>query len=129
MAGIVGIGGIFLPQTDDNKRLLKWYQDVLSMHVTEYGINILKQEVDTLITFHRSDEEGYMLNFVVEDIDEYLEMLKLKAVEIKDFKTYDYGKFAHIYDPFGNVIELCELNKEIYKDMVAKEIEAYKNKQ
>ena len=54
--------------------------------------------------------------------------LKQIKLETDDIVIYDYGKFAHFTDPFGNYIELWEPNVEVYKKMVKSEIEDYLNK-
>jgi predicted enzyme related to lactoylglutathione lyase len=50
-----------------------------------------------------------MINYRVEDLAALLEELKKENVTIVDeVAEYDYGKFVHILDPEGNIIELWE---------------------
>jgi len=50
-----------------------------------------------------------MINYLVEDLDALLELLKEEGVEIDPHREdYDYGQFAWIMDPEGNRIELWE---------------------
>jgi lactoylglutathione lyase len=50
-----------------------------------------------------------MINYRVENLTELLEELKKENVQIVDeISEYDYGKFLHIMDPEGNIIELWE---------------------
>ncbi len=50
-----------------------------------------------------------MINYRVEDLAALLEELKKENVTIVDeIAEYDYGKFIHIMDPEGNIIELWE---------------------
>ncbi|MBN9297480.1 MAG: bleomycin resistance protein [Filimonas sp.] len=54
-----------------------------------------------------------MINYRVADIAALVEELKKESVTIVDEITeYDYGKFVHILDPEGNIIELWEPKEE-----------------
>jgi len=51
----------------------------------------------------------FMINYRVEDLAALLEELKKDNVTIVDeIADYDYGKFVHILDPEGNIVELWE---------------------
>ncbi len=50
-----------------------------------------------------------MINYRVEDLVALVAELKKDNVTIVDeIADYDYGKFVHILDPEGNIIELWE---------------------
>jgi predicted enzyme related to lactoylglutathione lyase len=49
-----------------------------------------------------------MINFVVEDLDAYCEILKNKGVVIQKNEASEFGKFAWIEDLDKNKIELWE---------------------
>jgi lactoylglutathione lyase len=50
-----------------------------------------------------------MINYRVQEIEAMVKKLKNIGVTIIDeISTYPYGKFVHILDPEGNVIELWE---------------------
>jgi predicted enzyme related to lactoylglutathione lyase len=52
---------------------------------------------------------GFMMNFIVEDLDGLLATLREEGVEIDPKREdYDYGRFAWITDPEGNRVELWE---------------------
>ena len=52
---------------------------------------------------------GFMMNFIVEDLDALLATLREEGVEIDPKREdYDYGRFAWIMDPEGNRVELWE---------------------
>jgi lactoylglutathione lyase len=54
-----------------------------------------------------------MINYRVENLVELLEELKKDNVTIVDeLAEYDYGKFIHVLDPEGNIIELWEPKDE-----------------
>lgn len=126
MARITGIGGIFLKTKNDTTKLLHWYRDVLGLDITEYGINFLLPNEFTLITYDNKDGEA-VLNFTVDDLDEFMAELKEKNVAVHDdIKDYDYGRFAQIKDPFDNIVELWETKPDAYIKMVEKEIDDYK---
>jgi predicted enzyme related to lactoylglutathione lyase len=56
---------------------------------------------------------GFMMNFIVEDLDALLATLREEGVEIDPKREdYDYGRFAWIIDPEGNRIELWEPPKK-----------------
>lgn len=126
MAKITGIGGIFLKIQNEIQPLLLWYQEVLGLDITEYGLNFLMPNELTLITFDKSDGET-MLNFTVDNLEVFMEELRAKNVVIhQEIKEYDYGKFAQIKDPYGTTVELWETKKENYIKMVKKEMTDYK---
>jgi predicted enzyme related to lactoylglutathione lyase len=52
---------------------------------------------------------SFMINYIVDDMDALLDRLKQEGVKI-DPKRMDesYGRFAWIYDPDGNKIELWQ---------------------
>ena len=53
--------------------------------------------------------------------------LKKDGIEIiSDVKDYGYGMFATFKDPFGNITELWEANRDEYIKMVENELENYK---
>lgn len=126
MASITGLGGVFFNVTGEHKELLKWYNEILGLKVTEYGINIDSSQA-TLLTLKRFDNKAFV-NFTVDNIELFMEELKLKGVEVvSDIKEYPYGKFSQIKDLYGNIIELFEVNFEAYEKMVLEELENYKN--
>lgn len=127
MAKITGIGGVFLNVTGDAKKLLDWYHDVLNLDVSSYGVNFLDPNSLTLITFDSKNEGQTVLNFSVDSLADYLEMLRSKGVKIvQEMQVFDFGKFARIEDALGNQVELSELVEERYRAMVEKEIADYR---
>ena len=61
-----------------------------------------------------------MINYRVENIAALVEELKKENVTIVDeIAEYDYGKFVHVLDPEGNIIELWEPKEELDQDNVA----------
>jgi len=117
---VTGLGGVFI-KFQDPENMMKWYQEVLGLTTNDYGV---------LFSFNGYDEpkgylqlgafpadsdyfgepkQAYMLNFRVDDLNEFLLHLTEKNVSVLDsIETYDYGKFLHVSDPEGNRIELWE---------------------
>ena len=121
MAGVIGIGGIFLKFNDPSK-MRAWYQDVLKMTTNDYGV-LFEFNGDTspkkgtlqLGTFEAStnyfgnENQQAMINFRVDNLEEFERDLRTHNVTIVDeIESYSYGKFLHIEDPEGNRIELWE---------------------
>ena len=128
MAKAVGIGGVFLHFEGDEKEVMDWYETNLGFDMTPYGTGFYEGEQMLLVSFKRGDKPNTpYLNIRVDDIDTLVNNLKkLKLEIIMDVEEYPYGKFARFLDPFGNAIELWEVYAEPYKEMVKKEVEAYK---
>lgn len=58
-----------------------------------------------------------MINYVVDDLDALLPKLQKDGVKIDPRREdYEYGRFAWIYDPDGNKIELWEPSKPEKQD-------------
>ncbi len=53
--------------------------------------------------------QPFMMNYIVDDMDALLDRLKQEGVKIDDKRMNEaYGRFAWIYDPDGNKIELWQ---------------------
>ena len=54
-------------------------------------------------------QASFMVNYIVDDMDALLERLEKEGVKIDPKRQNEaYGKFAWIYDPDGNKIELWQ---------------------
>lgn len=129
MAEIIGIGGIFL-KFEDPKKMREWYSSVLGMTTNAYGVlfEFNDKSVPTkgqlqLGTFEASTDyfgkssQQSMINFRVDELEAYAEVLEEKGVTIVDtLESYSYGKFLHIEDPEGNRIELWEPVNDGFSD-------------
>jgi glyoxylase I family protein len=116
---VTGIGGFFF-RSKNPELLSKWYEKhfginaVKSNHTwkQEAGITVFAPFSDDTKYFGRMEQQ-FMLNFRVSDLDELLTLLKNDGVEIDNEKLEEtYGKFAWVYDPEGNKIELWEPRDE-----------------
>jgi predicted enzyme related to lactoylglutathione lyase len=122
MAGVTGLGGVFL-RAKDPKALTAWYAEHLGIKATPWGgIEFVWNECaqpdgegKTVFTFFKQDSTHFevtqpaMINFRVDDMDALIEQLTAASVKI-DPKRDDseYGKFAWIYDLEGNRVELWQ---------------------
>jgi predicted enzyme related to lactoylglutathione lyase len=122
MKKVTGIGGIFF-KCDDPKSMNEWYAKNLGIPAGQYGATFDWSDADdqskkgstTWSTFPKDSEyfkpseKPFMINYRVENLVELVDELKKENITIVDeIADYDYGKFIHILDPEGNIIELWE---------------------
>lgn len=122
MKKVTGLGGIFF-KSEDPKATNEWYAKNLGLDTSAYGTTFEWKDTEdptkagstTWCTFSkdsenfRPSEKPFMINYRVENLNMLLEELKKENVTIVDeIAEYDYGKFLHIMDPEGNIIELWE---------------------
>lgn len=125
MKKVTGIGGVFF-KCDDPKAVNEWYEKNLGIKADEYGAIFEWREIKNpsvkgatcWSTFPKESKyfspstKPFMINYRVENIVGLLEELKKDGVTIVDqLAESEYGKFLHILDPEGNVVELWEPNK------------------
>lgn len=118
MARAVGIGGIFL-KARDPKALARWYAThfgIPDQGGGSLGFDGPESTGMTVFTYFPMDTKYFgegaqpaMVNFRVDDLDALLGQLAEAGVRI-DPKRDDapYGKFAWIWDPEGNRVELWQ---------------------
>lgn len=107
---VSGIGGIFF-RSKDHKGLAQWYEKHFGIPMAweqEKGTTAFSPfKADT--NYFGSMEQQFMINFRVTDIEKLLSQLKDAGVKIDEQRMNEsYGKFAWVYDPEGNKIELWE---------------------
>lgn len=118
MAKAVGVGGVFL-KAQDPKALSLWYEKNLGISSQGGGSLVFEgpESAGMTVFSHFPANTGYfgdgpqqaMINFRVDDLDALLEALAAGGVRI-DPKREDhaYGRFAWIWDPEGNRVELWQ---------------------
>jgi glyoxylase I family protein len=114
MANVTGFGGLFF-RANDPDALADWYEKHFSINSMSNGIWIQKEGPTVFAPFKKStqyfgrDDQQFMINLRVTDLEELLNELKAAGVRI-DEKRQDepYGRFAWVYDPEGNKIELWQ---------------------
>lgn len=122
MKKVTGLGGVFF-KCDNPQTMNEWYAKNLGLPASEYGTTFeWRQEDDpskkgstSWCTFAQNTDafnpsaKPFMINYRVENLVLLLEELKKENVTIVDeIAEYDYGKFVHVLDPEGNIIELWE---------------------
>ncbi|TNE56221.1 MAG: VOC family protein [Bacteroidetes bacterium] len=124
---IIGLGGIFL-KFKDPKKMNEWYREVLGLESNDYGVlfayNALVAQraflqlgtFDLESSYFGEQKQLAMLNFRVQNLDDFLLRLKSYNVQVLDeVESYEYGRFVHISDPEGNRIELWEPVDQIFE--------------
>jgi len=115
---VEGIGGLFF-RAKDPKSLAEWYRENLGITTTpttyeeepwmqEAGPTVFapfKQDTD----YFGRKEQMWMVNFRVRDMDAMVSQLRGNGNDVKvDPEVYPNGRFARVYDPEGNPIQLWE---------------------
>src|SRR5215471_12024235 len=121
---VTGIGGVFF-KGRDHKTLRAWYAQHLGIMSEDWGTMFQWREHDnpeiegiTTWCIFPGDTQYFgdsalMINYRVENLDALLEALSAEGVRIDPKRDdHEYGRFAWIYDPEGNKIELWEPPKE-----------------
>jgi predicted enzyme related to lactoylglutathione lyase len=114
---IKGLGGVFLKAQNPDK-LYSWYEEHLGLKRDQGGGFFVPMEKllpdYTLLSFFPVDskylsDKSCMLNFQVEDLDQVLRTLMMNGIAVSDpIEETLKGRFAWIFDPEGNKIELWE---------------------
>ena len=119
MARIDGLGAVVI-YARDPALLARWYRVVLGID-TQYSephgvyYTLLEDSITgATIRFgiepsqrHLSEYgRAVMINFRVDDFDEFLEELAGKGFPVESIERHDYGEFAYLRDPEGNPIEI-----------------------
>ena len=120
MARVTGVGGIFI-KARDPEALAEWYRVHLDVPYkkgegatflwtndpqADGGMTIFSAFPQTTKYFEPSTS-SFMINFRVDNLDELVKKLNAEGVPAKS-EGSDYGRFAWIFDPEGNKIELWE---------------------
>lgn len=118
MEKVTGVGGVFF-RARDPKKLSQWYADNLGVDPVpgDYDAQPWRSEAGTTI-FAPFDEDTeyfgdsknqWMINFRVRDLDAMAKQLRDNGINVEvDPQTYPNGRFARLYDPEGNPIELWQ---------------------
>ena len=112
---ITGIGGFFF-RSRDPKALGEWYELHFGINSMQTGYVWNQQAGPTVFSPFREDtdyfgnmQQQFMLNFRVVDLEALLDELKAAGVKIDEKRMEEgFGKFAWVFDPEGNKIELWQ---------------------
>jgi catechol 2,3-dioxygenase-like lactoylglutathione lyase family enzyme len=119
---VIGVGGVFF-KSAEHEPLRAWYTQNLGIeqHGNEGGL-FKWRSVDGATEhctawcifplaspYFDPSRAPFMINYIVDDLDAILAKLGRSGVRIDPKREdFDYGRFAWIYDPDGNKIELWE---------------------
>ncbi len=119
---ILGIGGVFF-KSANRDQMREWYAQHLGLGGKSGEVMFQWRQHDDPQKEHMTvwsifpattnyldpSHAPFMINYIVDDMDALLDRLKQEGVKI-DPKRMDesYGRFAWIYDPDGNKIELWQ---------------------
>lgn len=118
MAKAVGVGGVFLKASDPEK-LSAWYAEHLGIPAQDggslafdgpesLGMTVFAHFPQSTKYFGEGQQQA-MINFRIDDLDGLLGQLEAAKVRIDpNREDYEYGRFAWIWDPEGNRVELWE---------------------
>ncbi len=119
---VIGLGGVFF-KSAENKRLEAWYRENLGLRGGAGACEFQwrshdRPEIERTTawcvfpagaSYFEPSPAPFMINYIVDDLDAILEKLARAAVRIDPKREdHDYGRFAWIFDPDGNKIELWE---------------------
>jgi len=126
MKKVTGLGGVFFKSADPKATNL-WYAKNLGLETSAYGTTFEWREAEDPdkkgqtvwcafpqdTKYFNPSEKPFMINYRVDNLAALLEELKKENVTIVDeVSEYEYGKFVHVLDPEGNIIELWEPKDE-----------------
>ena len=118
MERVTGIGGLFF-RARDPAALAQWYRDHLGVTMVpsnyeeppwqqQAGPTAFAPFPETTDYFGDSGK-AWMVNFRVASLDAMMAQLRAAGIAVEpDPQTYPNGRFARLYDPEGNPIELWE---------------------
>ena len=118
MERVTGIGGFFF-KAEDPAKLAAWYADNLGIDLVpnDYDTQPWTQQAGPTVfgpfskdtDYFGRDSQMWMLNLRVSDMDAMVAQLRAADIEVEvDEANYPNGRFARVYDPEGNPIELWE---------------------
>jgi predicted enzyme related to lactoylglutathione lyase len=118
MERVLGIGGLFF-RSENPETLAKWYEDHLGVLVvpSSYEESPWMQEAGPTVfapfsadtSYFGRESQMWMVNFRVRDLDAMVAQLRASGLSVEvDSQSYPNGRFARLYDPEGNPIELWE---------------------
>lgn len=118
MEKITGIGGCFF-RSKDPDGLANWYEQNFGIKSMSSTTVWTQDAGPTVFAPFKADSNYFpttqscMFNFRVSDMAAMLAQLEANGVKIDENKQEDsIGKFAWVYDPEGNKIELWEPAQE-----------------
>ena len=119
MARILGLAGVFF-KSPDPARLRAWYARWLGLYTEGSSAEFYPDTMPAnayavwspfpvATDYFEPSTRDFMINFVVDDLDEALEQVEAGGAEVMDeIEEAEYGRFGWFIDPDGNKVELWE---------------------
>ena len=120
MARATGIGGVFF-RARDPEGLKAWYVDNIGLEPDADGYVVIRwggdqsgstvwAPFDAQTEYFGPGEQGWMINYRVDDLDGLLSSLRERGVRVDDeiHEMPELGRFGWAIDPEGNRFELWE---------------------
>jgi predicted enzyme related to lactoylglutathione lyase len=119
MAHVNGIGGFFF-KAQDPDLLNRWYAEHLDITAPpqSYDASVWEQDAGPTVFAPFGPEQfespylgahGWGINLRVDDLDAVVDQLRRSGIEVTvDAELYPNGRFAQLYDPEGNAVQLWE---------------------
>ena len=119
MEHVRGIGGFFFTARDP-EAVSRWYAQHLGVHAppATYDATDWHQEAGPTVFAPFGAEHadsphlgsgGWGINFRVRDLDAMVAQLEAAGIAVTvDAETYPNGRFASLYDPEGNAVQLWQ---------------------
>ncbi len=119
MAHVNGIGGFFFTAQDPDL-LSRWYADHFGVLAPpqSYDAAVWEQAAGPTVFAPFGPEQaespylgahGWGINLRVDDLDTLVDQLRNDGIDVSvDSESYPNGRFAQLYDPEGNAVQLWE---------------------
>jgi glyoxylase I family protein len=119
MEQVNGIGGLFF-RARDSKALGQWYRDHLGIALVPSGYDeppwrqtagptVFAPFAEDTDYFGPDPTKVWMVNLRVTSLDAMVAQLRAAGISVEiDPQSYPSGRFARLYDPESNPIELWE---------------------
>ncbi len=118
MEVVLGIGGLFF-RARSPESLAAWYREHFGIPVVpaNYQDPVWQQQAGPTVfapfeestSYFGPDRKQWMVNFRVRSLDDMVTQLRSAGIAVEiDPQPYPNGRFARLYDPEGNPVELWE---------------------
>lgn len=118
MERVTGIGGVFF-RSEESGEMARWYAEHLGVDAPpeSYGEPSWQQQAGSTVfaalpadsDHFGSSEQSWAINFRVADLDAMVAQLLSAGIRVEvDAETYPNGRFANLFEPEGNPVQLWE---------------------
>jgi predicted enzyme related to lactoylglutathione lyase len=112
---VTGIGGVFF-RAKNPEALSVWYKTHFGIGLESGGVWNQSSGPTVFMPFPADTDyfaanKQWMINLRVDDLDALLQTLRASGVEVStnpEWDTPETGRFARVYDPEGNAVEIWE---------------------